>query len=188
MHRIPIGTPDAAPEDVRELLRAASPGREQPLNIHAQMAYAPVVLAAYMGIRGALAERGTLNARTRSAITLTVARVDASAYAEAVNANLARRAGWANADVDAMRTGVVVDQHLDSLLAVVREAAARKGRVIHATWQAARDAGWSSAQLAEAFASIGLALFVDYFLNYAATEFDVPAPPTLAPENGATHA
>jgi alkylhydroperoxidase family enzyme len=188
MQRIPIGTLDTAPEDVRELLRAASPDRKQPLNIHAQMAYAPVVLAAYMGMRGALVEHGTLDARTRSAITLTVARVDASAYAEAVNANLARRAGWADAEVDAIRAGVSFDQHLDCLLAVAREAAAHKGRIIHATWQAARDAGWSSAQLAEAFASIGLALFVDYFLNYAATEFDVSAPPTLAPENGATHA
>ena len=30
-------------------------------------------------------------------------------------------------------------------------------------------------QLAEAFASLGLAVFTAYFLNYAATELDLPA-------------
>ena len=36
-------------------------------------------------------------------------------------------------------------------------------------------AGWTDEQLAEAFASLGLAVFTAYFLNYAATELDLPA-------------
>lgn len=38
----------------------------------------------------------------------------------------------------------------------------------------AASAGWTSEQLAEAFASLGLAVFTAYFLNYAATELDIP--------------
>jgi hypothetical protein len=44
-----------------------------------------------------------------------------------------------------------------------------------ATWQAALMAGCTEAQLAEAFASIGLALYADYFLHYGGVELDLPA-------------
>jgi hypothetical protein len=35
--------------------------------------------------------------------------------------------------------------------------------------------GWSSEQLAEAFAYLGLTVFTSYFLNYAETDLDIPA-------------
>jgi hypothetical protein len=38
----------------------------------------------------------------------------------------------------------------------------------------ATGSGWSSEQLAEAFAYLGLTVFTAYFLNYAATELDIP--------------
>ena len=34
--------------------------------------------------------------------------------------------------------------------------------------------GWSDEQLAEAFAYLGLAVYTSYFLNYAATDLDIP--------------
>jgi hypothetical protein len=38
-----------------------------------------------------------------------------------------------------------------------------------------RRPGLGDEQLAEAFAYLGLTVFTSYFLNYAATEVDVPA-------------
>ena len=58
---------------------------------------------------------------------------------------------------------------------VVREAAGDHGRVSIAACQWAASCGWTDGQLAEAFAYSGLTVFTAYFLNYAATEVDLPA-------------
>jgi hypothetical protein len=64
--------------------------------------------------------------------------------------------------------------HAPVVLDVVREAAANSGHVSDVTWGRATGSGWSSEQLAEAFAYLGLTVFTAYFLNYAATELDIP--------------
>ena len=57
---------------------------------------------------------------------------------------------------------------------MVREAAANSGNVTDVTWKAAQQGGWGDAELAEAFAHLGLTMFTGYFLNYAQTDLDVP--------------
>ena len=47
------------------------------------------------------------------------------------------------------------------------------GNVTDATCEAAQQGGWSDAQLAEAFAYLGLTVFTGYFLNYAQTDADI---------------
>jgi len=42
------------------------------------------------------------------------------------------------------------------LTGVIREVAANSGNVTDVTWKAAQQGGWSDAQLAEAFAQLGL--------------------------------
>ena len=90
---------------------------------------------------------------------------------------LALRAGWHKDQVAALRAGKEVgDEKTDSLISVVREASLDSGRVSDATWNQAVELGWTAEQLAEAFAYLGLTVFTSYFLNYAGTELDVPAP------------
>jgi hypothetical protein len=75
------------------------------------------------------------------------------------------------------------EEKADTLIAVVREAAANSGRVSDQAWARATGSGWNDEQLAEAFAYLGLTVFTSYFLNYAATELDIPAasPPEPSP-------
>jgi nitrate reductase beta subunit len=120
-----IALAESVPEDLGDLYAAATNGRRPPLNLHAQMVTAPVVLSAYVAIRRVVAGAPT------------------------------------------------ADAALDALLAVAREAARNAGRVTDATWRAATDAGVTDAQLAEAYASLGLAVYVDQFVNYAASVSDV---------------
>ncbi len=47
MTRIPNTTAATLPEQTVVMLKAAAPGREQPLNLHAQMAHAPALLAGW---------------------------------------------------------------------------------------------------------------------------------------------
>jgi alkylhydroperoxidase family enzyme len=185
MTRIDRHTITDAPEASRPLLEGVvqfSPTGKL-LNMHAQMAHSPAVLAAYAGVRQATVTYGTLDPRVRSALMLATAGASGSAYAQAVTSFLAVRSGWGQAEVLALRDGRPLgEDKVDALVAVVREAAVRSGQVEDATWQRAADCGWSSEQLAEAFAFLALTVFTAYFLNYAQTPMDLPAGPAATAE------
>ena len=187
MTRIPSHTIEDAPEASRPLLESVvqfSPtGRL--LNLHAQMAHSPAVLAAYVSIRQATDARGTLEFGVRSALMLATAGATHSEYAEAITATLAERAGWSKSQVDSLRSGGSLgDDKIDSIVGVVREAAAHDGRVSDMAWGRAVACGWTDEQLAEAFAYLGLTVFTGYFLNYARTALDLPAAGMAGAEAG----
>jgi len=78
--------------------------------------------------------------------------------------------------VEALRTGQDLgEEPADAPIGVVREAAANSGHVSDRAWARAAASGWSSEQLTEAFAYLGLTVFTSYFLNYAGTVLDIPA-------------
>ena len=180
MARIQVHTIEDAPAAARpllaEMIQFSPTGRL--LNMHAQMAHAPAVLEAYVSIRRATARHGTLDQRARTALMLVAAAADASPYALAIISQLALRSGWQPDQVAGLLAGQDSgEDKLDALTGVVREAAANSGRVSDATWANAVGQGWDDTQLAEAFAYLGLTVFTTYFLNYAATEIDVPTGP-----------
>ncbi|HET7015620.1 MAG TPA: carboxymuconolactone decarboxylase family protein [Streptosporangiaceae bacterium] len=177
MSRIPSHTindaPDAARPLLENLLQFSPTGK--PLNLHAQMAHAPAVLEAYVGIRSATSSPGRLDQRTRVALMLASAVAAGSQYALAILTMLAARAGWGGEDVAALRSGKDAGgEKFARLLRVVREAASSSGRVSDAAWADAVEAGWSQEELAEAFGCLGLSVYTSFFLNYAATELDIP--------------
>jgi hypothetical protein len=177
MSRIPAHTVEDAPEASRELLRNViqfSPTRQQPLNMHAQMAHSPAVLVAYTSLRAATAEHGKLGPKVSSALMLATASAIGNDYVIAITSRLAAMMGWTDNAVAALRAGITLgDNPIDVLTGVVREAAANAGNVKDTTWTTARRGGWNDEQLAEAFVYLGLTVFTAYFLNYAQTEIDV---------------
>jgi alkylhydroperoxidase family enzyme len=185
MTRIPSHSIEDAPLESRallaEMIQFSPTGRL--LNLHAQMAHAPAVLEAYVSIRRATARLGTLEAPVRSALMLAAAVHDRSDYALAIISMLAQRSGWNPDQVEALLAGKDLGEaKTDALIGVVREAAANSGHVSDPAWARAAGCGWSSEQLAEAFAYLGLTVFTSYFLNYAGTELDIPASvPGLGP-------
>jgi catechol 2,3-dioxygenase-like lactoylglutathione lyase family enzyme len=140
--------------------------------MHAQMAHAPAVLLGYMAMRKALDDYGTLERKIRAAILLTVAAADRCACTVALNTLIAKQAGWSDEQTDRLRSGASDNPRLAALLAVARQSALNHGRVDEAPWQAARVAGWTEADLAEAFAFVGLTQYVDAFVNFARTDID----------------
>ncbi len=177
MTRIPSHTIEDAPEASRplleDMLQFSPTGRL--LNMHAQMAHAPAVLDAYVSIRRATGRHGTLDMPVRTALMLAAAVADRSEYALAIISMLALRSGWRHEQLEALLAGQDLgEEKTDALIGVVREAAANSGRVSDAAWDRAAGRGWSDEQLAEAFAYLGLTVFTSYFLNYAATDLDIP--------------
>ena len=80
--------------------------------------------------RRAQIHRGTRHARPAhsSAVQLTVATVDNSAYSQAISIMLCKRSGATDEDVAALISGTVVgDEKLSALLTVAHEAAAHGG-------------------------------------------------------------
>jgi hypothetical protein len=176
MSRFPTHTVEDAPEASRLLLQkiAQSSPTGRPLNAHAQMAHSPTVLAAYTSLRAVIAEHGILDPKVSWALNLATAATVGNDYMIAIASRFARVNGWTEAQIAALRTGTTTgDTKIDALTGVIREAAANSGNVTEGTWKAAQQGGWSDAQLAEAFAQLGLTVFTGYFLNYAQTEPDV---------------
>ena len=172
MSRFPNHTVDDAPEASRPILQkiAQSSPTGRPLNLHAQMAHSPAVLAAYASLRAATADHGTLEPRVSWAVNLATAAAVGNDYMIGIASRFARANGWTDAQIAALRSGATTgDSKIDALTRVVGEAAAHSGNVGDATWKAARHAGWSDAELAEAFAYLGLTVFTGYFLNFAQT-------------------
>jgi len=119
-------------------------------------------------------EQGTLDPKVSWALNLATAGTVGNDYMIGIASRFARISGWTEAQIAALRTGTTTgDTKIDALTSVVREAAAHSGKVTDVTWKAAQQGGWSDAQLAEAFAYLGLKVFTGYFLNYAQTETDV---------------
>jgi hypothetical protein len=176
MSRIPTRTVEDAPEASRPILQkiAQSAPTGRVLNLHAQMAHSPAVLAAYTSLRAVTAEHGTLDPKVSWALNLATAATVGNDYMIGIASRFARMNGWTETQIAALRTGTTTgDIKIDALTSVVREAAAHSGNVTDVTWKAALQGGWSDAQLAEAFAYLGLTVFTGYFLNYAQTDLDV---------------
>jgi len=145
------------------------------------MAHAPAVVGAYHALHRALAEHGTLDARTREAIALAVSGVDRCDYCQSAHTISAQRAGLSAEQTVGLRGGEVrFDHRLAALVGVVvRQVTANVGFVDEATWDGALDAGWSDEQLTEAFAYIVANMFTNYFNHMVGTELDIPAAPPL---------
>ena len=180
MPRIPVHTLDSVPEASRDELKALDAKYGKVLNIHAEMAHAPVVLQAFIALQQAIADHGTFDARTREAIALAVAVVDGCSYCEAAHTGGGKAAGLADDEMVAIRRDAVeFDPRLAALLAVAREYTGNVGTVQDATWQAAIDEGWTDEQLTEMSVHVTGNLFTNYFNHFVQTELDLPAAPPL---------
>lgn len=92
-----------------------------------------------------------------------------------------RRQGRRPQPTDAIdaRRGTSNDPKLQALLTVVKEQICDLGNVSDASWQAALDAGWADAQLAESTLIVALNVFTNFFNRTVKTEFDLQAAPAL---------
>ncbi len=150
------------------------------LNIFGAMANAPTVLGAFLAFEGAVAEHTSLDQRTREAIHLTVANVNACSYCQGAYTMAAKAAGFD--DEQAMqirRARLQDDETLSALLAVAREVAGNTGHVEDTTWKTALETGWSEVQLLEAFADTVRTIFTNYCNHLVHTESDVPEVPDI---------
>lgn len=180
MTRVDIHDIESAPEASREGLEQLKAKYGQTLNIFGAMASSPTVLNTFLAFEGAVADHTSLDQRTREAIHLTVANVNACGYCQAAYTKAAKAAGFDDEQAKQIRRGTVDgDEPLSALLALARELADNRGEVEDGTWKTATEAGWSSEQLLEAFADTVRTIFTNYFNHFVHTEQDLPEAPEL---------
>jgi len=129
MPRIPVHTLDDAPEQTRPDLQTLQRKMGKLLNIHAEMAHAPVVLAAYTGIQNAIAAHSSFDAPTRESIALAVGAVDGCDYCQSAHTLGGKAAGLTGEQMLAIRAGRPSgDDKRDALLSVLRHRHRRSER------------------------------------------------------------
>ena len=180
MPRIPVHTVASAPMGSHNELADLEAKYGKVLNIFGEMAHAPVVLRAYLGLKQVLEQEGRLDGRIREAIALAVAAVNGCDYCQAAHTLGGRAAGLTEEQMIAIRSGMVeLDAKLEAIIVLVREATAHTGYVSDRTWRAALVVGWSEVELTEVAAHIAVNLFSNYFNHLVQTDLDLPVAPAI---------
>lgn len=181
LSRIPVHSVENSPQGAQDRLQTLQTQFGKVLNIHGEMAHAPVVLAAYTSIQNAIGEHGTFDAATQEAIALAVGNTNDCGYCQSAHTQGAKAAGWSQDQTIAIRNGGIdTDPKLTALLDVARAISRTDGDVDEDTWTRARQAGWTDTELTELFTHVILNIFTNYFNHYAHTDLDIPAAPGLA--------
>jgi AhpD family alkylhydroperoxidase len=119
MPRVPVHTVQSAPEGSRDDLKALEAQFGKVLNIFGEMAHAPTVIGLFAAAEGTIAERTSLDRKTREAIHLTVAQVNECRYCQSAYTGAAKMAGFSDDEAIAIRRGHVdFDERLAALLPV----------------------------------------------------------------------
>lgn len=179
MTRIPIHTLESLPEEARPTAERAAARMGRLMNFHGAMANSPLLIDLYETMEEMLATRSSLGEPIRQAIHLTVAATNACAYCMAAYTRAAIRNGFTEDETLEIRRGFVSERSdLTALLRLARMCARQRGHVDEETWQRARDADWSDAQILEAYGEVVRTIFSNYFNHLVDCEVDLPlAPP-----------
>ena len=183
MTRIQAIAPDNASGKSKELLDAVNAKFGMVPNIARTMAIAPSVLEGYLELSGALA-MGTLSAKVREQIALTVAQCNGCDYCLAAHSAVGKMVGLTEEQILDSRHGKANDSKTDAVLRLVGLLVDNRGRVTDRELEEARTAGLNDATIAEIVATVALNIFTNYFNHVADPEIDFPkaAPLSLGTE------
>lgn len=173
MTRIQAIAPDTATGKAKELLDAVKAKLGMVPNMASTMANAPAVLEGYLGLSGALA-KGTLSAKVREQIALTVAQRNSCDYCLAAHSTIGKMVGLTEEQILDSRHGKAIDSKADAILRLAGLLVDNRGQVTDRELEEARTAGLNDATIAEVVASVALNIFTNYFNHVADTEIDFP--------------
>jgi alkylhydroperoxidase family enzyme len=153
MSRFPIHDEETAPADSAALLKIASSSAGQIPNFLGVLVGSPATLRAFLRFRQELG-KGDLSAGTRARIGLAVAEHFGAQLGTLERA--ARAAGLGLDEIARARRWDASDSAHAALLRWLKPLLVHRARVPEHLHEAAREAGWSDAQLLEATAVVAL--------------------------------
>lgn len=173
MPRIQPLSPAAAEGKAKQLLDGVQAKLGFVPNMMATMANSPAAFEAYLNFSGALA-KGTLDAKLREEIALTVGQANACEYCLSAHSALGQMAGLDAATIKASRQARSTDEKRAAALRFAQAIVFYRGLVSDDALAAVRAAGWSDAEITDIIATVALNIFTNYFNHIAQTTIDFP--------------
>jgi len=171
MSRITALNPAQATGKAKQLLDAVQSKRGITPNMARAMANSPAVLEGYLNFSGALAG-GSLSAKVRELIALTVAEVNSCGYCLSAHCAIGKMVGLEASELAAARSGESTDSKTQATLKLAQSIVLQRGEIHDTDFNSAREAGLSEGEIAEVVANVALNVFTNYFNLVADTEID----------------
>jgi uncharacterized peroxidase-related enzyme len=172
-----INTPasiEAAPAAARPLLEAVKKQIGSVPNLFRVVANSPAALEGYLGLNGALA-KGSLDAKTRERIAITVAEINGCGYCLSAHAYIGKNvAKLDDAEITANRSGASNDLKANAAVRFAAKVVNARGHVSDADIVAVKAAGFDDAQVVEIVLHVALNTLTNYVNEVAKTEIDFP--------------
>ena len=142
-------------------------------NLFRLLGNSPAALDGYLSFSGALA-KGTLDARTRQRLALTVAELNGCSYCLSAHTAIGRHAGLSNDEMVLNRQGRSRDAKAAATVAFAQALNANLGEITGAEFAAARSAGLSDAEIVEVIAVVAINIFTNILGKATRVEIDFP--------------
>jgi uncharacterized peroxidase-related enzyme len=133
----------------------------------------PSALAAYLNFGDALAG-GSLNAKVREQIALTVAESNMCGYCLSAHTFIGSKIGLAEDEIAKARHAHATVEKTDAILKLARAIVVQRGEVSDSDLKQARAAGLTDGDIVETIANVVLNIFTNYVNHVARTVVDFP--------------
>jgi uncharacterized peroxidase-related enzyme len=173
MQRIAATQPATAQGKVKQLLDGVQAKLGMTPNMVKTMAAAPAALEAYLNFSAAL-DSGTLDAKFREQIALTVAQANSCEYCLAAHSALGKMVGLAADDIHSSREARASDAKREAGLRFAQTLVIERGEVSDQSIEAVKAAGYRDGEIAEIVANVAMNIFTNYFNKVARTEVEFP--------------
>ena len=181
MQRISAINPATAGGKAKQLLDGVQAKLGMTPQMMKTMAVAPATLEAYLNF-GATLATGTLDAKFREQIALTVAQANSCAYCLAAHSALGKMVGLSAEDIRSSREAHARAAKRNAGLRFAQALVIERGDVSDQTVAAVKAAGYSEGEIAEIVANVAINIFTNYFNHVARTEVDFPKVAVELPE------
>jgi uncharacterized peroxidase-related enzyme len=178
MSRLPLHTPDTAPEGSRAYLNRALTSNGFLPNLVASLANAPVALETYLTV-GEINARGSLTLAERETVQITAAAIHGCGFCVAGHTAVAlKKAKLDTGTIDAIRAQAhLADPRLEAVAQFTRAVIATRGAVSDETLAHFIHAGFHPQQALEVILGVSLATLCNFANNLSQNELN----PELVP-------
>ena len=173
MARVTVIDPQSATGDTKALFEAVQAKLGMVPNFIRILANSPAALTAFLGLHG-IAGAGSLDAKTRERIALSVAEQNACQYCVSAHTAIGRRAGLDTQEIQANRQGRSADAKAAAALTFSRALVEHAGAVSKAEFEAVREAGHTDGEIIEIITHVAMNIFTNLLGKATQVEIDFP--------------
>ena len=173
MQRITAINPAEATGKAKQLLDGVQAKLGMTPNLMKTLASAPAALEAYLHFGAALGA-GSLDAKFREQIALTVAQANSCEYCLSAHSAIGKMVGLKPEEILASREAHAQDAKRNAGLKFAQTLVVQRGEVSDQALADVKAAGFTDGEVTEVVANVAINIFTNYFNHVARTDVDFP--------------